>query len=212
MPGLADKSIAFQLLYMGSSSSISYLQCFVDKELSNSFPESEVVLCLFNTLPIGISSTQRSLGVLRRIKNYCVVWRSKSAPLTQFRYQQSEKWHSSFTLVASLNNLPLQGLQTLRTDNSTATKVFCYKTASNLLQWCFVTLNQCIILHGTWSIAYTSLLIQHYRPMEYTKREDLGFNQGPPDLWLRGPFTLNPLHLVTQPAASKHYHTTLHNN
>lgn len=75
-PELADETIAFQLLYFNvnaaslATSPISYLQFIVDKELSDSFPEFEVLLRLFITLPIGIASAERSFSVLRRIKNY----------------------------------------------------------------------------------------------------------------------------------------------
>ena len=39
-------------------------------EHSDSFPEFEVLTRLFVTLPIGISSAERSFSVLRRTKNY----------------------------------------------------------------------------------------------------------------------------------------------
>jgi len=74
---LVDEIIAFQVLYFNitaeskdSSSPISYLNFIADNELSDSFSEFEVMIRLFITLPIGISSAERSFSVLRRIKNY----------------------------------------------------------------------------------------------------------------------------------------------
>jgi len=49
---------------------LNYLQFIVDGELSDGFPQLEVLLRLLITLPIGISSAERSFSVLRRLKNY----------------------------------------------------------------------------------------------------------------------------------------------
>ena len=74
---LADEIVSFQMLYFAvntsstaNSSPIKYLQFIVDNELSDSFPQFEVLIRLFITLPIGIASAKRSFSVLRRIKNY----------------------------------------------------------------------------------------------------------------------------------------------
>jgi hypothetical protein len=74
---LADEIVSFQMLYFAvntsstvNSSPIKYLQFIVDNELSDSFPQFEVLIRLFITLPIGIASAERSFSVLRRIKNY----------------------------------------------------------------------------------------------------------------------------------------------
>jgi len=55
---------------MASSSPISYLQFIVDKEMSSSFGEFEVLLHIFIMFPIGISSAERSFSILHHIKNY----------------------------------------------------------------------------------------------------------------------------------------------
>lgn len=53
-----------------NSSPITYIQFTLDNVLSDSFPQLEVLLHLFITLPIWISSTERSYSVLQSIKNY----------------------------------------------------------------------------------------------------------------------------------------------
>jgi len=62
------KSSPFKLYT--TSSAINYLQFIVDGELSDGFPQLEVLLRLFITLSIGISSAERSFSVLRRLKNH----------------------------------------------------------------------------------------------------------------------------------------------
>lgn len=65
------------MLYFGvnaaivaKSSPITYLQFIVEKEVTDIFPQFEVLTRMFITLPIGIASAERSFSVLRRIKNY----------------------------------------------------------------------------------------------------------------------------------------------
>jgi hypothetical protein len=72
--------MAFQLLYIlhckcsysDQQQPISYLQFIVDKELSDHYPQFEILLLLFITLPTGISSAERLFSALQRtyIKNY----------------------------------------------------------------------------------------------------------------------------------------------
>jgi len=42
----------------------------VDNDLSDAFPQFEILVSLFLTLPIGIASAEKSFSVLRRLKNY----------------------------------------------------------------------------------------------------------------------------------------------
>lgn len=49
---------------------LPYLQYLVDKQISDAYPEVEILLRLFLTLPIGISSAERSFSVVRRLKTY----------------------------------------------------------------------------------------------------------------------------------------------
>ena len=47
-----------------------YLKFLLNNDLCDVFPEFEILVRLFLTLPIGIASAERSFCVLRRIKNY----------------------------------------------------------------------------------------------------------------------------------------------
>ena len=42
----------------------------MDNDLSDAFPQFEILVRLFLTLPIGIASAERSFSVLRRLKTY----------------------------------------------------------------------------------------------------------------------------------------------
>ena len=73
---LADELLSFQQLYFGTErpepgkSPLSYLIYIVDNDLSDAFPQFEILVRLFLTLPIGIASAERSVSVLRRLKTY----------------------------------------------------------------------------------------------------------------------------------------------
>jgi hypothetical protein len=49
---------------------IDYLRCMHKVGLSDSYPQFELLLRLFLTLPTGIASAERSFSVLRRVKSY----------------------------------------------------------------------------------------------------------------------------------------------
>ena len=42
----------------------------MNNDLSDAFPQFEILVRLFLTLPIGIASAERSFSVLRRLKTY----------------------------------------------------------------------------------------------------------------------------------------------
>ena len=49
---------------------VEYLSYLVNTELCDLYPQFEILIRLFITLPIGIASAERSFSTLRRIKNY----------------------------------------------------------------------------------------------------------------------------------------------
>jgi hypothetical protein len=75
---LASELIAFRDIFFQQVSSdnsnfagvLPYLKFILESDQADVYPQMEVLLRLFLTLPIGIASAERSFSVLRRLKNY----------------------------------------------------------------------------------------------------------------------------------------------